>query len=103
MSVRRPTRSWSSAGGESENDRLPIAVAPVHGRPDLQLDADRRARLAADVAHGGLEVVAVDDPVAVLQRLERGSSGTTASGCRSLLVGGIAYIAAVLVPRLAPR
>ena len=59
------------AGGESENDRLPIAVTPGP-RGVLTSSSTRIDGLVslADVAHGGLEVVAVDDPVAVLQRLE---------------------------------
>jgi mono/diheme cytochrome c family protein len=91
--------------GESENDRFPIAVTPSP-RGVLTSSSTRIDGLVslADVAHGRLEVVAVDDPVAVLQRLEaRIERNDRIRLPLTLLVGGIAYIAAVLVPRLAPR
>jgi cytochrome c553 len=91
--------------GESENDRYPIAVAPGP-RGVLTSSSTRIDGLVslADVAHGRLEVVAVDDPVAVLRRLEsRIERNDRIRLPLTLLVGGIAYIAAVLVPRLAPR
>jgi cytochrome c553 len=91
--------------GESENDRYPIAVTPGH-RGVLTSDSTRIAGLVslADVAHGRLEVVAVDDPVATLERLERRIERNDRIRLPlTILVGAIAYVAAVFAPRLAPR
>lgn len=91
--------------GESENDRYPIAVTPGP-RGVLTSDSTRIAGLVslADVAHGRLEVVAVDDPVATLERLEhRIERNDDLRLPLSILVGGLAYVVALLRPRLAPR
>ena len=58
----------------------------------------------SDVAHGRLEVVAVKDPVATLERLEhRIERNDRIRLPLTLLLGGLAYIVAVLAPGLAPR
>ena len=91
--------------GRSENDRYPIAVAPGP-RGLLTSDSTRIDGLVslADVAHGRLEVVASDDPVGALERLEeRIERNDRIRMPLSVLVGAIAYIVAVFAPRLAPR
>ena len=91
--------------GRSENDRYPIAVTPGP-RGVLTSSSTRIDGLVslADVAHGRLEVVAVDDPVATLERLEhRIERNDRIRLPLTLLVGALAYIAAVFAPRLAPR
>jgi cytochrome c553 len=91
--------------GRSENDRYPIAVTPGT-RGVLTSDSTRIVGLVslADVAHGRLEVVAVDDPVGTLERLERRIEGNDRIRLPlTILVGGLAYIAAVFAPRFAPR
>lgn len=91
--------------GESENDRYPIAVTPGP-RGVLTSDSTRIDGLVslADVARGRLEVVAVDDPVATLERLEsRIERNDRIRLPLTILVGALAYLAAVVAPRLAPR
>ncbi len=91
--------------GESENDRYPIAVTPGP-RGVLTSDSTRIDGLVslADVAHGRLEVVAVDDPVATLERLERRIERNDRLRMPlTFLVGGLAYLAAMFAPRIAPR
>ena len=91
--------------GKSENDRYPIAVNPGP-RGVLTSSSTRIDGLVslADVAHGRLEVVAVDDPVATLERLEsRIERNDRIRLPLTILLGAIAYIAAVLAPGLAPR
>ncbi len=91
--------------GRSENRRYPIAVTPGP-RGVLTSDSTRIAGLVslADVAHGRLEVVEVDDPVATLERLDRRIAWNDDWRLPlSLLAGGLAYIAAVFLPRFAPR
>jgi len=91
--------------GESENTRYPIAVTPGQ-RGVLTSSSTRIDGLVSlsDVAHGRLEVVAVPDPVATLQRLEhRIERNDRIRLPLTLLLGGLAYIAAVLAPGLAPR
>jgi mono/diheme cytochrome c family protein len=91
--------------GRSENTRYPIAVTPGP-RGVLTSSSTRIDGLVslADVAHGRLEVVPVRDPVATLERLEhRIERNDRLRLPLTVLVGAIAYIAAVLVPGLAPR
>ena len=91
--------------GESENTRYPIAVTPGQ-RGVLTSSSTRIDGLVSlsDVAHGRLEVVAAQDPVATLQRLEhRIERNDRIRLPLTLLLGGLAYIAAVLAPGLAPR
>jgi mono/diheme cytochrome c family protein len=91
--------------GESENDRYPIARTPGP-RGVLTSDSTRIEGLVslADVAHGRLRVAAVADPVATLDRLERRIERNDRIRLPlTVLVGAIAYIAAVLAPGLAPR
>ena len=91
--------------GRSENDRYPIAVTPGP-RGLLTSDSTRIDGLVslADVARGRLEVVASDDPVAALERLqERIERNDRIRLPLSVLVGGIAYLTALFAPRLAPR
>ena len=91
--------------GESENDRYPIAVTPGP-RGVLTSDSTRIDGLVslADVAHGRLEVVAVDDPVATLERLERRIERNDRLRMPlTFLVGALAYLAAMFAPRIAPR
>jgi mono/diheme cytochrome c family protein len=91
--------------GRSENARYPIAATPgPHG-----VLTSRSTRIdglvsLADVARGELEVVPVADPVGTLERLERRIERNDRIRLPlTVLVGGLAYIAAVLVPRLGPR
>jgi cytochrome c553 len=91
--------------GKSENARYPIAVTPGP-RGVLTSDSTRIAGLVSlgDVAHGRLEVVEVDDPVATLQRLDdRIEWNDDWRLLLSVLAGGIAYLAAVFLPRFGPR
>jgi mono/diheme cytochrome c family protein len=91
--------------GRTENTRYPIAVAPGP-RGVLTSSSTRIDGLVSlsDVAHGRLEVVAVQDPVATLQRLEhRIERNDRIRLPLTLLLGGLVYIAAVLAPGLAPR
>ena len=91
--------------GKTGNARYPIAVTPGP-RGVLTSDSTRIAGLVslADVAHGRLEVVAVDDPVATLERLDHRIEWNDDWRLGlSVLLGGIAYLAAVFLPRLAPR
>ena len=91
--------------GKSGNARYPIAVTPGP-RGVLTSDSTRIAGLVslADVAHGRLEVVEVDDPVATLERLDRRIAWNDDWRLLlSVLAGGIAYLAAVFVPRFGPR
>jgi len=91
--------------GKSENARYPIAVTPG-ARGVLTSDSTRIDGLVslADVAHGDLEVVTVDDPVATLERLEdRIERNDRIRLPLTVLVGGIAYIVALFAPRFAPR
>jgi mono/diheme cytochrome c family protein len=91
--------------GRSENARYPIAVTPGP-RGVLTSDSTRVDGLVslADVAHGDLEVVAVDDPVATLERLEnRIARNDRIRLPLTVLVGGIAYVLALAAPRFAPR
>ena len=93
------------ADGESENDRYPIAVTPGP-RGVLTSDSTRIDGLVslADVAHGRLEVVAVEDPVATLERLERRIERNDRLRMPlTFLVGALAYLAAMFAPRIAPR
>ena len=92
-------------GGESENTRYPITVTPGQ-RGVLTSSSTRIDGLVSlsDVAHGRLEVVGVPDPVATLQRLEqRIERNDRIRLPLTLLLGGLAYIVAVLAPGLAPR
>jgi cytochrome c6 len=91
--------------GRSENARYPITVTPGP-RGVLTSDSTRIDGLVslADVAHDRLEVVAVADPVRTLERLEnRIERNDRIRLPLTVLVGGIAYVAAVLLPGLAPR
>lgn len=91
--------------GRSENDRYPIAVVPGP-RGVLTSDSTRIDGLVslADVARGRLEVVAVDDPVATLERLDRRIERNDRIRLPlTILLGALVYIAAVVAPRLAPR
>lgn len=91
--------------GRSKNDRYPIAIVPGE-RGVLTSDSTRIDGLVslADVAHERLEVVPVDDPVATLERLERRIERNDRIRLPlTILAGALAYIAAVVVPRLAPR
>ena len=91
--------------GESENTRYPIAVTPCP-RGVLTSSSTRIDGLVSlsDVARGRLEVVAVKDPVATLERLEhRIERNDRIRLPLTLLLGGLAYIVAVLAPGLAPR
>ena len=88
--------------GRSENTRYPIAVAPGP-RGVLTSDSTRIVGLVslADVAHGRLEVVEVDDPVATLERLERRiERNDDLRLSLSVLAGALAYVAAVFAPAL---
>jgi hypothetical protein len=72
----------------------------------LTSDSTRIAGLVslADVAHGRLEVVAVDDPVATLERLEhRIERNDDIRLPLAILAGGIGYLVALFRPSLAPR
>jgi hypothetical protein len=91
--------------GESENDRYPIAVTPGP-RGVLTSNSTRIDGLVslADVARGRLRVVAVDDPVATLERLERRIERNDRIRLPlTILAGALAYVAALVAPRLAPR
>ena len=91
--------------GVTENDRYVIAVTPGP-RGVLTSDSTRIAGLVslADVAHGRLEVVEVDDPVATLERLEhRIERNDDIRLPLAILAGGIGYLVALFRPRLAPR
>lgn len=91
--------------GETENTRYPIAVTPG-ARGVLTSSSTRIDGLVslADVAHGRLEVVAVRDPVALLERLEqRIERNDRIRLPLTLLLGGLAYVVSVLAPGLAPR
>ncbi len=91
--------------GRSENGRYPIAVVPGP-RGVLTSDSTRIDGLVslADVAQGKLEVVAVSDPVATLERLEhRIERNDRIRLPLTVLVGGIAYVIALFAPRFAPR
>jgi mono/diheme cytochrome c family protein len=91
--------------GKSENTRYPIAVAPGP-RGVLTSSSTRIDGLVslADVAHGNLEVVAVKDPVSTLERLEhRIERNDRIRLPLTLLLGGLAYVVAVVAPGLAPR
>ena len=91
--------------GKSGNARYPIAVTPG-ARGVLTSDSTRIAGLVslADVAHGRVEVVEVDDPVATLERLDRRIAWNDDWRLLlSVLAGGVAYLAAVFVPRFGPR
>jgi mono/diheme cytochrome c family protein len=91
--------------GESENTRYPIAVTPGP-RGVLTSSSTRIDGLVSlsDVAHGRLEVVSVKDPVATLERLEhRIERNDRIRLPLTLLLGGLAYIVAVIAPGLAPR
>ena len=91
--------------GRSENARYAIAVTPGR-RGVLTSDSTRIVGLVslADVARGRLEVVEVDDPVGTLERLdERISWNDDWRLPLSVVVGGLAYLAAAFAPRLAPR
>ncbi len=91
--------------GESENTRYPIAVVP--GRRGVLTSGSTRIDglvSLADVATGDLEVVRVSDPLATLARLERRIDRNDRWRLPlTVLVGALAYLAAVFVPRLAPR
>ena len=91
--------------GRTENERYPIAVTP--GPRGVLTSASTRIDglvSLADVANGRLEVVEVDDPVATLARLERRIERNDRWRMPlTFLVGGLAYLAAALAPRLAPR
>ena len=91
--------------GESENDRYPIAVTPWPARcAHVRLDADRRPRLArrrrARRARGRRGRRPGRDARAprAADRAER-----PLAAAADVLVGGLAYLAAVFAPRLAPR
>ena len=89
----------------TENTRYPIAVAPGP-RGVLTSDSTRIVGLVslADVAHDRLEVVEVDNPVATLERLNHRIEWNDDWRLGlSVLAGGLAYLAAIFVPRLAPR
>ena len=91
--------------GETENDRYPIAVTPGP-RGVLTSESTRIDGLVslADVARGRLRVGAVDEPVATLERLERRIERNDRVRLPlTILVGALAYVAAVVVPRFAPR
>ena len=91
--------------GRTENTRYPIAVAPGP-RGVLTSDSTRIVGLVslADVAHDRLEVVEVDNPVATLERLNHRIEWNDDWRLGlSVLAGGLAYLAAIFVPRLAPR
>ena len=91
--------------GRSENTRYPIALTPGP-RGVLTSSSTRIDGLVslADVAHGRLEVVAVKDPVATLERLEhRIERNDRIRLPLTLLVGALAYVVAVFAPGLAPR
>ena len=91
--------------GESENDRYPVAVNPGP-RGVLTSSSTRIDGLIslADVADGKVEVVAVDDPVATLDRLEeRIERNDRIRLPLTLLAGAIAYVTALFAPRWAPR
>ncbi len=91
--------------GRSENTRYPIALTPGP-RGILTSSSTRIDGLVslADVAHGRLEVVAVKDPVATLERLEhRIERNDRIRLPLTLLVGALAYVVAVFEPGLAPR
>ena len=91
--------------GRSENTRYPIALVPAeHGV--LTSSSTRIDGLVslADVARGNLEVVSVADPVATLQRLERRIERNDRIRLPlTVLVGALAYLAALRAPRFAPR
>lgn len=89
----------------TENDRYPIAVTPGL-RGVLTSDSTRIDGLVslADVANGDLEIVAVADPVATLERLEdRIERNDRIRLPLTVLVGGIAYICSLFAPGFAPR
>ncbi|MCZ7590401.1 MAG: c-type cytochrome [Gaiella sp.] len=91
--------------GRSENARYPIAVT-LRPRGLLTSSSTRIDGLVslADVAHGRLEVVAVKDPVATLERLEqRIERNDRIRLPLTVLAGALAYVAALLAPGLAPR
>jgi mono/diheme cytochrome c family protein len=91
--------------GRSENTRYPIALTPAT-RGVLTSSSTRIDGLVslADVAHNRLEVVPVRNPVATLARLEhRIERNDRLRLPLTVLVGAIAYVAAVLLPGLAPR
>ena len=91
--------------GRTENTRYPIAVAPGP-RGVLTSDSTRIVGLVslADVAQDRLEVVEVDNPVATLERLNHRIEWNDDWRLGlSVLAGGLAYLAAIFVPRLAPR
>lgn len=91
--------------GRSENDRYPIAVTP--GPRGLLTSSSTRIDglvSLADVAHGRLEVIPARDPVATLERLEhRIERNDRIRLPLTVLAGALAYVAALLVPGLAPR
>jgi len=91
--------------GVSENARYPIAVTPGP-RGVLTSSSTRIDGLVslADVANGRIEIVATANPVATLERLERRIERNDRIRLPlTLVLGGLAYVAAVLVPGLAPR
>ncbi len=91
--------------GTSENGRYPIAVTSGP-RGVLTSDSTRIDGLVslADVARGKLEVVAVADPAATVERLEsRIERNDRIRLPLTILAGAIAYLVALAAPRLAPR
>jgi len=91
--------------GRSENRRYPIAI--LGGELGLLTsDSTRIDGLVslADVANGKLRVVRADDPVTTLERLDRRIEWNDRWRLPlSILLGGIAYVVALIAPRLGLR
>lgn len=95
------------AAGHSENERrYPIAVSGDGATGVLTSDSTRIDGLVslADVATGRLRWVAADDPVAVLEQLDRRIDRNERWRLPlTIAVLTLVYAAALTVPRLAPR
>ncbi len=92
--------------GRTDNRLYPIAVLGGSANTVLTSDSTRIPGLVslADVATGRLRAVAVDDPVATLDTLQRRIDRNDSIRLPlSILAGGIAYLTALFRPRWGPR